>query len=115
MRPRGVTLISSVATSSSAEIGGFYGFSVSGSVSRNHQEGENVGRHIDRFYGWGREGFTPLPWLPVEGESQWWSPFNPNQNPQPGSFTQRTAAERVTQSRPENGYQRMPPRMPPYM
>ncbi|XP_010909243.1 E3 ubiquitin-protein ligase IPI1 [Elaeis guineensis] len=115
MRPRGVTLISSVATSSSAEIGGFYGFSVSGSVSRNHQEGENIGRHIDQFYGWGREGFTPLPWIPVEGESQWWSPFNPNQNPQPGSFTQRTASERVTQSRPENGFQRMTPRMPPYM
>nr|XP_010905848.1 uncharacterized protein LOC105032943 isoform X1 [Elaeis guineensis] len=115
MRPRGVTLISSVASSSSAEIGGFYGFSLSGSVSRNHQEGENIGRHIDRFYGWGREGFSPLPWIPLEGESQWWSPFNPNQNPQPGSFTQRAAAsERVTHGHPENGYQRMShPRMPP--
>ncbi|XP_072964377.1 E3 ubiquitin-protein ligase IPI1-like isoform X2 [Typha angustifolia] len=116
LRPRGLTLVSSVAASSSAESGGFYGFSLSGSSSRNHQDGESIGRHMDRFYGWGREGYTPLPWIPVEGESQWWGPFNPNQNPQPGGFNQRAATDRVTQSRPENIYQRMPPpRMPPYM
>lgn len=132
MRVRGgLTPISSIAgtaSSSAAEIGGFYGFSVSGSVSRSHhQDGER--HHMDRFYGWGgREGgVTPLPWIPVEGESQWWGPFNPNPNSNPnpsqpgGSFAQRASnAERVQQSHPENIYPRMPPpppppRMPPFM
>ncbi|OAY80448.1 hypothetical protein ACMD2_05773 [Ananas comosus] len=132
MRVRGgLTPISSIAgtaSSSAAEIGGFYGFSVSGSVSRSHhQDGER--HHMDRFYGWGgREGgVTPLPWIPVEGESQWWGPFNPNSNSNPnpsqpgGSFAQRASnAERVQQSHPENIYPRMPPpppppRMPPFM
>uniref|UniRef100_A0A6V7QV47 RING-type domain-containing protein n=1 Tax=Ananas comosus var. bracteatus TaxID=296719 RepID=A0A6V7QV47_ANACO len=76
----------------------------------------------------GREGgVTPLPWIPVEGESQWWGPFNPNSNSNPnpsqpgGSFAQRASnAERVQQSHPENIYPRMPPpppppRMPPFM
>ena len=120
-RPRGFTLISSLAaTSSSAEIGGFYGFaSVSSSANRSHQEADSMARHFDRFYGWGgaREGLTPLPWIPLEGESQWWSPFNPNQAPQSGgSFLQRAnTADRVGQNRPDNGYQRVPPppRMPP--
>lgn len=116
MRPRGLTLVSSIAAPSSAEVGGFYGFSVSGSVNRNHQEGESIGRHVDRFYGWGREGISPLPWIPIEGESHWWSPFNPNQNPQSGNYTQRATAERSTPNCPENGYQhRPPPRLPPYM
>ncbi|KAJ6844773.1 uncharacterized protein M6B38_293815 [Iris pallida] len=121
-RPRGLTLASSLATttSSSAEVGGFYAFtSVSGSANgRSHQEAENAARHFDLLYGWGgRESFASLPWIPLEGESQWWGPFNPNQTPQSGgSFIQRPAnAERVGQSRPENGFQRMPPapRMPP--
>ncbi|CAL9114351.1 E3 ubiquitin-protein ligase IPI1 [Musa acuminata AAA Group] len=116
MRPRGLTLVSSIAAPSSAEVGGFYGFSVSGSVNRNHQEGESIGRHVDRFYGWGREGISPLPWIPIEGESHWWNPFNPNQNPQSGNYTQRATAERSTPNCPENGYQhRPPPRLPPYM
>ncbi|KAJ6799882.1 uncharacterized protein M6B38_204040 [Iris pallida] len=122
-RPRGVTLISSVSatTSTSAEVAGFYSFaSVSGSANnRSHQDAENAARHFDQVYGWGgREGFTSLPWIPLEGESQWWGPFNPNQTPQSGgSFVQRPAnAERgTTQGRQENGFQRMPPapRMPP--
>ncbi|KAJ6834720.1 uncharacterized protein M6B38_333350 [Iris pallida] len=110
-RPRGPTLVSSLATTTS-----------SSGNSRSHQEAENAARHFDRFYGWvSRESFTSLPWIPLEGESQWWGPFNPNQAPQSGgSFLQRPAnGERVAQSRPENGFQRMPPapRMPqpPYM
>ncbi|KAH0448812.1 hypothetical protein IEQ34_022612 [Dendrobium chrysotoxum] len=112
-RPRGVTLIS---TSTSTDIGGFYGFSVSTSTNRSLQDS---GRHFDRYYGWGREGFAPLPWIPLDGESRWWGPFNPNQPPQSGSFLQRggTTSDRVAQSRSENGYnhQRIPPptRMPP--
>lgn len=119
-RPRGFALISSLAaTSSAAEVGGFYGFaSVSSSANRTHQDTESMARHYDRFYGWGsREGLTPLPWIPLDGESQWWSPFNPNQASQSGgSFIQRPSnAERVGQTRQDNGYQRMPPppRMPP--
>lgn len=116
MRPRGVTLVSSVGAPSSAEVGGFYGFSVSGSVNRNHQEGDNLGRHVDRFYGWGRDGISPLPWIPVEGESHWWGPFNPSESPVPGGFTQRATPERATHNCPENGYQQMPPPgLPPYM
>ncbi|PKA61619.1 hypothetical protein AXF42_Ash018232 [Apostasia shenzhenica] len=111
-RPRGLTLIS---TSASPETGGFYGISLSSSTSRSLQD---AGRHYDRFYGWGRESFvTPLPWIPVEGESHWWGPFNPNQTSQAGSLLQRggAAVERA-QNRSENGYhQRIPPptRMPP--
>ncbi|WOK95575.1 hypothetical protein Cni_G04282 [Canna indica] len=114
MRPRGLALVSSVAAPSSAELGGFYGL-VSGSVNRNQQEGDSLGRHVDRYYGWGREGIGPLPWIPIEGESHWWSPFNPNQNPQPGSFAQRPTAERAAQNCPENGYHMQPPRLPPFM
>ncbi|XP_042412955.1 uncharacterized protein LOC122002007 [Zingiber officinale] len=115
MRPRGLTLVSSVAAPSSAEVRGFYGFSVSGSINRSHQEGDGLGRH-EQFYRWGREGISPLPWIPIEGEAHWWGPFNPNQNPQPGTFTQRPTAERATQNCPENGFQHMrPPRLPPYM
>lgn len=115
-RPRGFALISSLAATSSAEVGGFYGFaSVSTSANRSHQDAENMAR---RLHGWGsREGMTPLPWIPLDGEPQWWSPFNPNQAPQSGgSFLQRpNNAERANQSRQESGYQRMPlpPRMPP--
>lgn len=112
-RPRGVALIS---TSTSSDLGGFYGFSVSNSTSRSLQDSS---RHFDRYYGWGREGFAPFPWIPLEGESRWWGPFNPNHAPQSGSFLQRggTNNDRGTQSRSENGYnhQRIPPptRMPP--
>ncbi|XP_058092769.1 E3 ubiquitin-protein ligase IPI1-like isoform X2 [Magnolia sinica] len=124
-RHRGFALFSSVGTNSLPESSGFHGFSVSGSVNRNHQDGEHIGRRFDRgVYGWVREGFAPLPWIPVEGESQWWSPFHTNQNPQTVSadsqtrnfFQQRVNTERVTQGRPENAYQRVPlPRMSPFM
>lgn len=115
-RPRGVTLIS---YSASADTGGFYGFSTSSS-SRSHQDSS---RPFERVYGWGRDGFAPLPWIPVDGESRWWGPFNPNQAPQSGSFHQRggSANERGSQGRSENSYHqrnplssRMPP-PPPYM
>lgn len=111
-RPRGLALISA---SSSTDIGGLYGFSVSNSTTRSHQDSD---RHFDRYYGWGRESFTPLPWIPLEGESQWWGPFNPNQPPQSGSFLQRGGAtgDRISRNHSENGYhQRMslPPWMPP--
>ncbi|KAJ6831972.1 uncharacterized protein M6B38_344915 [Iris pallida] len=121
-RPRGVTLISSISatTSTSAEVAGFYGFaSVFGSANnRSHQDAENAARHFHQLYGWGgRDGFTSLPWIPLEGEAQWWGPFNPNQTPRPGgSFIQRPAnGERAPQNRQENGFQRMlpAPRMPP--
>lgn len=123
-RPRGLAL--TVAPPSSAEpSAGFYGFSVSGSVSRSVQDGENIGRHFDRTFGWGRDSFPPLPWIPLETESQWWGPFNPpNPNAQPGTtdsvtrnfFPQRPTSERATQSRQDNGYQRIPPpAMPPFM
>uniref|UniRef100_A0A1D1ZEJ7 RING-H2 finger protein ATL5 n=1 Tax=Anthurium amnicola TaxID=1678845 RepID=A0A1D1ZEJ7_9ARAE len=123
-RPRRVALISSIATTSSAEIGGFYGFSLSGSASGRHQDAESSGRHFDRVYGWGREGFVPLPWVPVEGDPQWWSPFHPSyQNPQPGSgdsagrrYPQRGDTEGMVQGLPESGYQQIPfLRMPPFM
>ncbi|XP_020580067.1 uncharacterized protein LOC110024438 [Phalaenopsis equestris] len=106
-RPRGVAVIS---TTSSTDIGGFHGFSVSTSTNRSLQDS---GRVFDRYYGWGREGFAPLPWIPLEGESRWWGPFNPNQAPQSGSFAQRggTNNERAVPSRPENRYNH--PRMPP--
>ncbi|PKU78693.1 E3 ubiquitin-protein ligase RFI2 [Dendrobium catenatum] len=109
-RSRGVALVSAP---SSADISGLYGVSVSNSTTRSHQDSD---RHFDRYYGWGRETFTPLPWIPLEGESQWWSPFNPNQPPQSGSFLQRGGAsgDRITQNHSENGYhQRMP--LPPWM
>lgn len=121
-RPRGFALVSSLATTSSAaEIGGFYGFaSLTSSANRSHHDAESIARNFERFYGWNnREGLAALPWIPVEGESQWWSPFNPNQAPQSGgSFLQRpnaAAAERAGQSQQENGFQRLPlpPRMPP--
>ncbi|XP_020587672.1 uncharacterized protein LOC110029635 [Phalaenopsis equestris] len=117
-RPRGLALISS---SSSTDIGALYGFSVSNSATRSHQDSD---RHFDRYYGWGRESFTPLPWIPLEGESQWWSPFNPNHPPQTGSFVRRggSSGDRITQNHSENGYQRIPlhpwmppPPPPPYM
>ncbi|KAG0447377.1 hypothetical protein HPP92_028368 [Vanilla planifolia] len=107
-RPRGLTFISS---SASNDVNGFYGFSVSSST-RNPQDS---GRHFDRFFGWSREGFAPLPLVQLEGESQWWGPFNQAHS---GSYLQRggNAGDRVAQNRSENGYhQRMPPhnRMPP--
>ncbi|KAJ0969296.1 hypothetical protein J5N97_022173 [Dioscorea zingiberensis] len=125
IRPRGSAMTG--ATPSSAEpSAGFYGFSVSGSLNRSVQEGESIGRHFDRTHGWGRDSFTHLPWIPLEAESHWWSPFNPsNANPQPGAtdsvtrnfFPQRPTSERATQGRQENnGYQRIPPpAMPPFM
>ncbi|KAL0903720.1 hypothetical protein M5K25_028117 [Dendrobium thyrsiflorum] len=109
-RSRGLALVSAP---SSTDLGGLYGVSVSNSTTRSHQDSD---RHFDRYYGWGRETFTPLPWIPLEGESQWWGPFNPNQPPQSGSFLQRGGAsgDRITQNHSENGYhQRMP--LPPWM
>ncbi|XP_058102626.1 E3 ubiquitin-protein ligase IPI1-like isoform X2 [Magnolia sinica] len=125
-RQRGLTVISSAGTNSSADNGGLYGFSFSGSMNRNPQESDGIGRHFDRFYGWVREGIASLPWVPAEGEShQWWGPFHPNHNPQTGSvdsmsrsyFHQRaTSAERAVQGRPDNNYQRVPhPRMTHFM
>lgn len=122
-RQRGLTLVSSVGTNFTVENSGFYGFSVSsGSVNRSHQDGDSIGRRFDRFYGWVRDGFSPLPWIPVDGEPWWWSPFHPNQNPQSGGtdsvsrgyFPQRVNVDRVAQGRPENNnaHQRIPfPRM----
>ncbi|XXG78813.1 hypothetical protein AAC387_Pa08g2671 [Persea americana] len=117
-RQRGLAFISSVGSNSSVENSGFYGFSVSsGSVNRSHQDGDSIGRRFDRFYGWVREGFAPLPWIPVDGEPWWWSPFHPSQNPQTGSadsisrsyFPHRVNVERVAQGRPENNaHQRLP-------
>lgn len=128
MRQRGLALVSSVGTQPSTENGGFYGFSLSsGSVNRSHQDSDSNGRRFDRFYGWIREGFAPLPWIPVDGEPWWWSPFHPNQqNPPTGSadsinrnyFPQRVNGERVAQGRVENnsGHQRPPvPRMSHFM
>lgn len=108
-RPRGLALIS---TSSSADLGGLYGFSVTSSSSRSLQDSDR------RYFGWGREGYTPLPWIPVEGESQWWGPFNPNHAPQFGSFLQRggTSSEIIAQNHSESGYHQqipLPPWMPP--
>ncbi|KAK8914286.1 hypothetical protein KSP39_PZI023790 [Platanthera zijinensis] len=105
-RPRGVALIS---TTSSADIGTLYGFSVSGSTGRSHQDSDR------RYFGWGRESFTPLPWIPVEGESQWWGPFNPNHAPQFGSFLQRgaTSGDLIAQNHSDSGYHPLPPWMPP--
>ncbi|XP_068645432.1 E3 ubiquitin-protein ligase IPI1-like [Aristolochia californica] len=124
-RPRGLALISAAGGNASGEASGFYGFSVTGSVSLTHQDGESSGRRFDRVYGWVREGFAPLPWVPVEGESQWWNPFHSNQNPhQAGSaesmsrsyFPQRVLPDRVGQGRPDPTYQRVPiPRMSPFM
>ena len=68
-RQRGLAFISSVGSNSSVENSGFYGFSVSsGSMNRSNQDGDSIGRRFDRFYGWVREGFAPLPWIPVDGE-----------------------------------------------
>ncbi|KAL5979899.1 hypothetical protein ACLOJK_039011 [Asimina triloba] len=127
VRQRGLTVISSVGANSLPEGGGLYGFSVSGSMNRNPQESEGIGRHFDRFYGWVREGIASLPWIPVEGDShQWWGPFPPSHNPQTASadsmnwsyFHQRsTPAERAIQGRSDSGgYQRLPhPRMAHFM
>lgn len=121
-RPRGFTLISSLATtSSSSEIGGFPGFSsVSNSASRSHQGAENISPHFDRFYGWdGREHLAPLPWIPQDGsQSQLWSAFNPNVAPHPGgsTFLQRAiGSQRISRRLSENASQRTPPpsRRPP--
>ncbi|XP_068665448.1 E3 ubiquitin-protein ligase IPI1-like isoform X2 [Aristolochia californica] len=124
-RSRGLALISATGGNASGEASEFYGFSVTGSVSLTHQDGESTGRRSDRVYGWVRDGFAPVPWVPVEGESQWWNPFHSNQNPhQAGSaetmnrsyFPQRVLPERVAQGRPDTAYQRVPlPRMSPFM
>lgn len=127
VRPRGVTFFSSVSTTASttttnnADMGGLYSFSVAGSGDRpGPPDSQNLGRHMDRLYApSGREGPMQLPWIPLEGESQWWSPFNPTQNVQNlASFGQRQSGERIPQGRSDNGY---PPHMgpsrmqPPYM
>ncbi|KAF6163773.1 hypothetical protein GIB67_012132 [Kingdonia uniflora] len=64
-------------SSSSAEIGGFHGFSVMPEpASGNHQDG---GRRHNQFYS------RHMSWIPVEGES--WGSFHPNLNPHARSRT----------------------------
>ncbi|KAK1282895.1 hypothetical protein QJS10_CPB22g00356 [Acorus calamus] len=118
MRPGGLAFISSTAMTAllSEPGGGFYRFSL------------NRAAHIDgnRLYGWGgQEGLgAPLPWIPIEEESQWWAPpIHPNQNHQLGSgvsmgrnyFPQRVVGERVVShgsGHPRGGFF---PRMSPFM
>jgi hypothetical protein len=112
VRQRALTITSFIAAAASAEIGGPHGFSsVHGAVNRSIiPDVEGISRSVDRPYAWGREGFAPFPWIPAEGDSQWWGSFNPIQNHRHGSFT---GGERMPQSHPENGYQ--PVRMPPFL
>ncbi|ERN06435.1 uncharacterized protein LOC18434631 [Amborella trichopoda] len=86
--PRGLTLISSDTNNPN---NGFY--------ARARQDGgdgsgSSIGR---RFYGWAREGVAgPLPWIPIEGESQWWGPFFPSPgNPQNGGSSEPIMSGRV--------------------
>ncbi|GLJ09375.1 hypothetical protein SUGI_0107660 [Cryptomeria japonica] len=96
-------------------------------MSRN-QEADSVGWHQNNpFYGWQREGFPPVPWVPVDQDSQRWGWFHPGQNPQnmPTESTNRNyhrhsyfSADGGPQVRPgipsENPYQRHAcPRFPP--
>ncbi|KAK3123942.1 hypothetical protein QOZ80_8AG0638330 [Eleusine coracana subsp. coracana] len=116
VRPRALTITSFIAASSSAEIGGPHGFSAPGAVNRSVPDAETISRPVDRPYAWGREGFTPFPWIPAEGDTHWWGTFNPIQNHTHGSFTQRLGGERMPQSHPENVYQPVPSqRMPPFL
>ncbi|KAJ4757724.1 RING/U-box superfamily protein [Rhynchospora pubera] len=124
VRPRGVTFFSSVSTTAStttsnnADMGGMYSYNHAGSTDRlGAPESQNLGRHMDRVYAPpSREGPTQLPWIPLEGESQWWGPFNPTPNVQNlAGFGQRTSGERGPQGRSDNGYppHMGPSRMPP--
>uniref|UniRef100_A0A0E0LXF6 RING-type domain-containing protein n=1 Tax=Oryza punctata TaxID=4537 RepID=A0A0E0LXF6_ORYPU len=115
VRPRALTITSFIAASSSAEIGGHHGFAPP--VNRtNSSDGEAVSRPVDRPYGWGREGFTPFPWIQADGESHWWGTFNPMQNHTHGGFTRRPTADRIPQRHPDSGYHSMhPQRMPPFL
>uniref|UniRef100_A0A0A9G671 Uncharacterized protein n=1 Tax=Arundo donax TaxID=35708 RepID=A0A0A9G671_ARUDO len=116
VRPRALTITSFIAASSSADIGGPHGFLAPGVVNRSVPDAEGISRPVDRPYAWGREGFTPFPWIPAEGDSHWWGTFNPVQNHAHGSYTRRPSGERVPQGHPENGYQPVPPqRMPPFL
>jgi hypothetical protein len=126
VRPRGVTFFSSVSTTASttttnnADMGGSYNFSIAGSADwPPAPDSQNLGRQMEWLYApSGRDGPSQLPWIPLEGESQWWSPFSPPQNAQNlAGFGQRASGVRVPQGRSENGYPHMgPSRMqPPYM
>jgi len=120
VRPRALAITSFIAAAAStAEVGGVpHGFAPPAAVNRSlPSDGEGVPRPLDRPYGWGREGFAPFPWVPVDGEPHWWSTFNPIQNHTHGSFTRRPAAgERILQSHPDHIYQPVPPqRMPPFL
>ncbi|KAM3210300.1 hypothetical protein ACQJBY_064357 [Aegilops geniculata] len=121
VRPRALTITSFIAAAaaSSAEVGVPHGFAPPAAVNRSlPSDGEGVSRPpVDRPYAWGREGFGPFPWVPVDGEPQWWSTFNPMQNHTHGGFTRRPApGERIPQSHPDNVYQPVPPqRMPPFL
>ncbi|KAK1259944.1 hypothetical protein QJS04_geneDACA021494 [Acorus gramineus] len=117
MRPGELAFISSTASTASLSEpgGGFYRFSLNRAA---HLDG-------DRLYGWGgQEGLgAPLPWIPIEEESQWWAPpVHRNQNHQLGSgdstgrnyFPQRVVSERVAHGggHPRGGFL---PRMTPFM
>ncbi|XP_044427782.1 E3 ubiquitin-protein ligase RFI2 isoform X2 [Triticum aestivum] len=121
VRPRALTITSFIAAAaaSSAEVGVPHGFAPPAAVNRSlPSDGEGVSRPpVDRPYAWGREGFGPFPWVPVDGEPHWWSTFNPMQNHTHGGFTRRPApGERIPQSHPDNVYQPVPPqRMPPFL
>ncbi|KAM0890333.1 hypothetical protein ACQ4PT_027139 [Festuca glaucescens] len=119
VRPRALAITSFIAAAaSSAEVGVPHGFAPTAPVNRNlSSDSDGVPRPVDRPYGWGREGFAPFPWVPVDGEPHWWSTFNPIQNSTHGSFTRRPAAgERILQSHPDNIYHPVPPqRMPPFL
>jgi hypothetical protein len=81
VRLRALTITSFIAAAASAEIGGAHRFSAPGAVNRSViPDVEGISRPDDRSYAWGREGFAPLPWIPAEGDSQWWGSFNPIQN-----------------------------------
>eukprot|EP01018_Ginkgo_biloba_P017559 Gb_32416 [translate_table: standard] len=129
--PRGISLISprSVVRNAPAEQGQIRRPFMYASMSRNSQDGDSIGWHQGhRFYGWEREGFSSVPWFPVDQDSQQWASFHLGQNPQnvsaesvnrnyhhPHSYV---GAERSPQGRPgmsmDNSYQRhVYPRFPP--
>ncbi|CAA6668130.1 unnamed protein product [Spirodela intermedia] len=118
--PRRVAFVSTMAAaaaaaaSSSVEAGGLYRLSLPGAATgQRHQEGEGTGRHFDHLYGVGRDGFSTIPWIPVDGEPQWWGPFHHGvPNPPPG------IRRRAVADSPDGGY--LPPpipllRMPPFV
>lgn len=101
------------AASSSAEAGGLSGLSLPGvPPGQRHQEGEGAGRQFDHLYGFGRDGLSAIPWIPFDGEPQWWGAIHHGgANPLPG-IRRRHATES-----PDGGYPPPPIpllRMPPF-